>query len=659
MCGILGYFSTSLKTNPDLFVGANNLVNYRGPDSAGYSIIDFNFGVNNFYHENKFINNYRQYPGKIFGTFGFRRLSIIDLSSAGNQPMTDYSGFYSIVFNGEIYNFKELKQLLIKKGYIFKNNTDTEVILNSYKEWGSDCLSKFNGMFAFCIVDSRNRSLFCARDRLGIKPFYYLFNGQSFIFASEIKQLLHLNANESIANDGVLLDYLYGSYGNETENTFFRNVNKIEPASFLKINLDGNSLSLNKYSWWKLPEPEISEPSGYNDKKEELIELFKDSINLRLRSDVPVGTCLSGGLDSSGIVGVIKKYFNIDSHKVFTIQSPDALFDETDYAKEVSKMYNLESFYHLPSLDEFKKDIRKLIWHHDEPLLSSSMYGGYLVYKLAKNHGVTVVLDGQGADELLGGYQKSVQYLFLTDLINQKKIGYFLNQVGKNSDVHNSSYFKVLFNSLKKFLRIKISGNLYSNNKLINSLLRGIVNDDFIEKNIYDSNLNYDLLVPDSVKLNSFFKKDSYLMLTKSNLPGILRQVDRNSMAHSTEARIPFLDYRIVEFLFKLHPSFIMKDGYSKYIFRDSMKEIIPESIRLRLNKFGFAMPDFYFLSNNVEFLIELLNNSKIERIFNYDKLINSVRLSLNNYDLYNPVIWRIINLHFWYDIFINKNATS
>ncbi len=653
MCGIVGYFSFNNDFDPRKFAIANNMVNYRGPDDYGYITINEDLAVED--HQDEWMADV-SYLRNIIGSLGFRRLSIIDLSSNGHQPMHEGSFEYWIVFNGEVYNYIEMKRELRQRGYHFQSKTDTEVVLKSYLEWGENCLEKFNGMWSFCILDIPRKRFFCARDRLGIKPFYYYFDRKHFIFGSETKQVLSLLPFNPEMNPTVFFDYLaLGSYGAETEETFFKSVYKLLPGEFLKIGFgDRRKLTLEKHMWWDLPSYEIKTLPNEKEIYENMRFLLEDSIHLRLRSDVPIGTCLSGGLDSSGIVSLVdriyKKVSNYHKHKVFVIGSINREIDETHYAKIIIKNTNVNPFFKFPNSIDLERELETFIWHHDVPLLTASIFGGWFVYKLAKKCETTVVLDGQGSDELLGGYYYGPHIDFLNELLISGKMIEFFGQFNANASLHATRKLTILSKMAKSIskqiahtmLPVDFRPNVYKN-------VKGWLKTDFVKANIINSHASNKDYYFRPREFCSRIKQHSYELIKFTNLPGILRQVDRNSMAFSVEARVPFLDYRLVEFLFSLPSNFILKNGYTKYTYREAMRGIIPEKIRLRTDKRGFKMPDRDLLNGALPFV-----NSIIDRlpgdsnIYDRENIKRRIVACIRDEHLYQPIIWRIINAIIW-----------
>ena len=453
MCGITGYFSTN-GVRFDTFASANNMIRHRGPDDFGYLVLNRSFSVSSPKSE-ALSDLDANFSEQAIGVLGFRRLAIIDLSSKGHQPMSYHDGRYWIIFNGEIYNYLELRAELQAKGYRFSSGTDTEVILASYMEWGVDCQKKFNGMWAFALLDLERKRLFCSRDRLGIKPFYYFYNGTEFGFSSEVKQLLEIFPVLRKANRQVLFDYLaIGAYGNETDATFFDQVQKLSAGSYMMVDLN-NKLELGpKIKFWELPEA-LSESGPGENSTERIRELLADSIRLRLRSDVPLGICLSGGLDSSGITLLAAEQHNGAANpiKLFTIGSLDPKIDETHYARQISEHIRYPHLTKVPDSNDLAAELARFIWHHDEPLIKASMYGGYHVYKLARQSGTTVVLDGQGADEFMGGYNFGIHYAYLAELLSSFRFRRLIRELRSNARRYEANGLQVTGKVVSKTLK--------------------------------------------------------------------------------------------------------------------------------------------------------------------------------------------------------------
>jgi asparagine synthase (glutamine-hydrolysing) len=649
MCGITGYFSQHNDFSPNLFSAANNIVKHRGPDDFGYITINEDLSIDTWQDENLKDFNEKQ----VYGAMGFRRLSIIDLSPSGHQPMADATGNYRIIFNGEIYNYVELRLELLKKGYTFGSNSDTEVILNAYREWGRDCLNKFNGMWAFCLLDRSNKKLFCARDRFGIKPFYYFLENGTFAFASEIKQILELFPGRIYnINSRIAFDFLAAaSYGNETRETFFSNIYKLMPGSYIELDLNRDAVwEKREKKWWDLPA--IDHEANFNEDFvfETIQNLLEDSTKVRLRSDMPIGTALSGGLDSSGIVAMVNKLYGGDAekNKVFTITSEDKTIDDTYFAQIIINNIPVKSY--LRGFEEHADihDLEKFIWHQEEPLQNASIFGSWQLYKFIKEMGVTVALDGQGADELMGGYNRYPFRRYLLDVISNYGIKEYLKQTNLIAKVYRKSKSDVYYNTflaqLVEFSK-KIPGWYYSE-KL--GYTKAWLNRDFYNENFKDSHLINKSFYDEKKRFHSHLKRESYELLKYTNLTGILRQVDRNSMAFSVEARLPFLDYRLAEFLYSLPVHFMIRDGYTKFAYRMAMKDLIPKEVLWRKTKVGFKMPEYEILKSNRKFIVDQINSLPDNEYVNREqsiKMLDSILIDKNHY---NSIIWRIVCFALW-----------
>ncbi|MFI5133969.1 MAG: asparagine synthase (glutamine-hydrolyzing), partial [Chitinophagales bacterium] len=399
MCGIAGIISLGLQlVSTQRLKQMTDALAHRGPDGEDF-----------------WINS-----SGITG-LGHRRLSIIDLSNAAAQPM-HYLNRYSIVHNGEIYNYVELKEALQKKGYVFQSQSDTEVILAAYDYWQDECVDYFDGMFAFAIWDEKEKELFAARDRFGEKPFFYYSDNKQFIFASEMKALwaagIERNPNLKMLFNFITIGYV-DNPGNPDE-TFFENISKLPPACALKYRTAGHELIIEKY--WDIDLDNENNNISDKDATEQFIHLFTTSVKRRLRSDVPVGTSLSGGIDSSSVIAVSRKVNAIsDSHKCFTAIFPGFEKDESVFSKQVANKFGFQQFTAAVSAGDLINDLENFFYQQEEPLGSASAYAQYKVFELAKQHGVKVLLDGQGADETLAGYHKYYKW-FWQELFHKRKL---------------------------------------------------------------------------------------------------------------------------------------------------------------------------------------------------------------------------------------------
>jgi asparagine synthase (glutamine-hydrolysing) len=650
MCGIVGLFITNGNISVKDIISSAEMVKYRGPDDEGYMFVRNDDRILNI----KTRDEAEAVKGdNIKGGFAFRRLSILDLSESGHQPMSDVSENYWIIYNGEIYNYLELRSELQSLGYHFKSMTDTEVIIYAFIEWGSQCLEKFNGMWSFAIYDKAKRQLFCSVDRFGIKPLYYNMTQNTFAFASEIKQVINVANLKPRVNDKVLFDYLSaGSYGNETKETFFKDIIKLLPGTYLEVTLSDSGIKCSEKEWWKLEvKDKFYEENDINTISGNIKELFYDSVRLRLRSDVEIGTCLSGGLDSSGIVCVTNDITNGKAgNKLFTIVSGVNENLDYKYSKEIADYVKGDHIIRRIDKDESYSDLRKFIWHNDEPLIKASMFGGYKVYQLAKENNVKVVFDGQGLDEYAGGYYQLPYIEYMNYLKKNKSRNQYKNHIDyliKEENYTEQSLTKALnMYNLKKALHKFTSKRLRLN--LLKSV-KGWFNRDFLVENIRQSQLYNSPEIEDKRISKDDVKLKNFKLFKYINLPGILRQVDRNSMAFSVEARVPFLDHRLVEYIFSLKSEFILHNGYTKFAYREAMKGVIPDNIRNRRDKVGFYI-DEYNLVNSMKdnFREMLMDITDGDKYYNKNYIIKKLDENSLNIQNYDNILWRIMNALTW-----------
>jgi len=562
-------------------------------------------------------------------SLGHTRLSIIDLSEKGHQPMSDINNKFYIAYNGEIYNFKEIREELEKFGYTFNSKTDAEVVLYSYIKWGKKCLEKFNGMFAFVVYDKEKKKLFIARDRIGIKPLYYFYDGKRFIFASEIPAIL-IHEIDTTPNKEMIRDFLLYNITDHTSKTFFTHIYKILKGNYAIFDLVSNGLQMKE--WWHI-KFENSYSGSYSQSVTTLQELLTDSVNKRLISDVPVGTCLSGGIDSSAITCLINETKKTEI-RTFSAVYPAFSKDESRYIDMLGTKTGIKNFKVNPTAKTLKRDLLAFTAVMGEPVSSPSPYAQYCVHKLAKENDVTVLLDGQGSDELFAGYHYFWGF-YLQGLLRKLKIGTVLKELVYLS---KGGHFKIGILSLL-FLLTPLS----------------IRNDYFTWK----SNISRELL-RDENATTTFFK-DYYTCKSLSKalefhmnckLEHLLKWDDRNSMAHSREARVPFLDHRIIEFVSGLPEDFIISKGKTKGILRDALKGIVPEDILDRRDKIGFATPEDEWLRS--EEFNELLNNwflqatPKCAPYIDLHKTRKIIKKHIDNRKNHGKVLWKTIFLEAW-----------
>jgi asparagine synthase (glutamine-hydrolysing) len=518
--------------------------------------------------------------GKI--ALGHRRLAIIDLSERAAQPMADADGRYVITYNGEIYNYLEIRDELKSLGVIFRSDSDTEVILEAYKQWNEACLNHFNGMFAFALYDSVDEKLFCARDRFAEKPFLFSKGKDFFAFASEYKALLQLKEIPLDYDEFRLLQGLHNpSTGLDADNeTVFCAIKQLRPAE--KLTLDVRTLEHRISRYWDVQnDPEVvrfSEKEAF----ERFRELLTDSVRIRMRSDVPVGSCLSGGLDSSAIVCIARRLLGDDAeYHTFTGRFPGTPADEWDYAKEVVSDSRVVSHVVEPTGERFVEELPDFMWYNELPVGSSSQYAQWCVFRLAKDCGITVLLDGQGGDEILGGYEQYFQY-YVASLKEAGETARLEKEVSEISRRYPLALVPPL-RSMRDRVPFSIRHTVARLTGKGTNLLYGIRLD--VANRLKEANE----LVQDRRfnPLTNALYQDSF----GKYLTTLLRYGDRNSMAHSREVRLPFCDYRLAEFVFSLPSWYLMGGIQTKRILRESMRGILPEKIRLRWRKQGFLPP--------------------------------------------------------------------
>jgi asparagine synthase (glutamine-hydrolysing) len=583
MCGIVGEWRFDRRAiDRGRLEHATSLIRHRGPDDEGYLLASPEAG---FACPRSGVDTVLAHLTPLRAeiddiptvAFGFRRLAIIDTSPAGHQPMASTDGSLWIVFNGEIYNHVELRAELSAKGHQFRSHCDTEVILAAYAEWGTACLERFNGMWAFALLDLRERLLFAARDRFGIKPFYYRLSPDAFRFGSEIKAVQALAATAVEVNDTVVGDFLTAGIVDASSETFHRGVLQLPPAHYMIVDATGTTLT----RYWQIDLwSEDLRPTS--ELAVELRQLFEDAVRVHLRSDVPVGTCLSGGLDSSAIACMIRALLGPDGRQeVFSAYFDTPAFDERPYIRQVVERIGAQANYVSPSAEQLLHDLPALLCHQDEPVATTSIYAQWSVMALARARGIKVLLDGQGSDELFAGYHTFYGSLF-ADLLNRGHFYTLTKEVGAFRRMHRASIADTLLRTLEPLGGRRLSA-------LARRLIRG-----------ESIGVNRDLLTEhggaESIGGRSRLKARLHELLTTATLPGLLRYEDRDSMAFSIEARVPFLDVRLVEFAYRLPGSAKIRDGWTKAILRDALAQEIPVGVARRTDKMGFLTPEAEWL---------------------------------------------------------------
>lgn len=605
MCGIAGLIDRTLGTDEKKVILGRMLeaIAHRGPDARGVWV-----------HENL--------------ALGQNRLSIIDLSSDGNQPM--FRGDLAIVYNGEVYNYREIRKELEERGARFHTQSDTEVILAAYEAWGMACVDRFIGMWAFAIWNKTDQSLFCSRDRFGIKPFFYIDSGERFYFGSEYKALFpsplfKKEINRQMVYRGLQLGW--NAYHDET----YYSCLKALPAAHNLLIRPGQRPVISRY--WDIDTGHQQQISDA-DAALQFRSLFEDSLSLHMRSDVEVGGCLSGGLDSSAIASLIGRDYAASKFKTFTVYyEGQNEVDERPWVKEVLKKYDhLDPYYFTPSDDDIRESFAHAIYHADVPLAGSSPISQYFVMKLAASKGIKVVLDGQGSDEMLGGYMHSF-YRLIGGAFREGRVGAMFRESGAHA--------------LMQGFGTKKRGDV-----LLKSMLAGIQSEQSLYALEYhkylpflatENGVPFTLPDKDGSRLNQFL----YHLTFTTSLPTLLQFEDRNSMAFSIESRVPFLNHKIAEFAFSLADKHKISNGVTKKILREAMKGIMPDAIVERKDKKGFVTPgEVKWLRGPLKHLLDQhFNDIDFIRRKQAEQLISDFKKGDNRNA---QLVWRLVVLNWW-----------
>ncbi len=645
MCGIAGIISLENNNNisPKSLVEMCDAMSHRGPDGEGYLIAgDFenqgNWHGKKTPEQFKYISNNRQV------LLGHLRLSIIDLSPSANQPMADYNGDYWIVFNGEIYNHIELREELENAGYKFKtDHSDTEMILNAYDFWGKECLQKFNGMFAFSIWDKRNDSFFIARDRLGIKPFYFTIQDGVFYFASELRALLVEKITEVKLNIDSVYNYL--TYltipGNET---MIEGIEKLKPGHYFEIK-QGKILEPVQY-WDILKVSQVKKRSEEEIKKELLLQ-FEKAASRRMLADVEVGVLLSGGIDSSANLAMLSKFTN-KKIKAFSIGFSNEIpnyENEFFYARKVAKKFNADYFEIEIDQATFTNELVNILRNQDEPNADTANIPIYLISKKAKEEGVTVLLGGEGSDELLVGYGNWIRIFDYYRLVESTPLKYLAGVLKK---FNYKSWYN---NTYKRWLNKTSYGEtaFWSSNEILNEReKKNLLNQHVKKSHTFTSSFEP---LEGLFKNYKSSKRHYYDWMSYSDisfrLPELLlARLDRMTMAASIEGRVPFLDHEFVEFCMSIEADKKADNNESKSILKKALEGILPNDILYRQKK-GFVVPmkNLLFESDQFELFVNEIKsfNSKLN-LFD-DQSINDI---INKKD--GKLFWIILSLSMWYN---------
>jgi asparagine synthase (glutamine-hydrolysing) len=620
LCGLFG----SIGLAPDQ--ARIDVIAHRGPDGRGWK-------------------EFASPCGPV--ALGHRRLAIIDVTDAGLQPMPDTSGRYHLVFNGEIYNYLELREELRAKGEIFNSDSDSEVLLRCYMLWGEDCLSRLRGMFAFLIWDDRDKRLFAARDRFGIKPLYVAMTDRNVGFASEIKQLLGLPGVTGRMNIPRVHDFLGNGITDHTEETLFEGVMQLRGGECIAVETQSGRLASNIRRWYPVGGKTIS--LSEKEAAERFRDLLHDAVRLHLRSDVTVGSCLSGGLDSSSIVCLMAGLMP-PGQRVNTVSAcyTDKSVDEKPFMDAIVAHANTEPHFIFPKAEDVFQKASDITWHQDEPFGSTSIFAQWCVFEEASRAGVKVMLDGQGADEQLAGYHGGFHY-YMAALTRQGRFAQLARTMMERKRYHGTP----IVNQLKMQMMPLVPASLAS---VLRRKRQQLTQHDWLGSDILKTHGNPDGAMAVATRrmglahptdLNSL----CLAMTFASNLQMLLHWEDRNSMAHSIEARVPFLDHPLVEFSLSLGNEHKIVGGDTKRVLRRAVANILPEPVLERRDKLGFATPEQAWFRGPLRGLIHDGVEATLQR---YPGLMHAQGVRALRDDMLEgrrPVdftLWRIVNLGLW-----------
>lgn len=632
MCGIAGLWSFRGPRPASVAKAMSEAIRHRGPDGSG--LVGFDATGNRAAADA---------PAHVH--LGHQRLAILDLSDRGLQPMSGWKRW--IVFNGEIYNYLELRPELSALGYRFESDSDTEVLLAAYDAWGLDCFRRLNGMWAFALYDPAARELICARDRMGVKPFYYWRSSTTFAFASEIKALLRCPEVTRTPNDGVIAEYLCLGLADHTPETFFEGIERLPPGHVLRLKADGSG---EPRPFWALPSETVD--ATVEQSALRVHDTLTDAVRIRLRSDVAVGTCLSGGLDSSAVVSIVDRLLrsadrnarNVGAQqRTFTAGFQDARFDETAHARRIIAATAADAHFVTPDGERLWDEFATVQHHQDEPVQSSSVYAQYNVFRLVRSNGVIVTLDGQGADELFAGYP-TYQSLAFADAVGSHDWTHAANQIrgarklGGRGRGASALLGRAALGQLP--VRVRVAVRRFRDRRIraaMSARLYRVARERLEQRE------------REFAQSEGSLKTRLAADLTRYSLPALLRYADRNSMAFAVESRMPFMDVRMVELAASLPSRLLVRDGWSKWIVREAMKDELPEATAWRRDKMGFVTPEVSWLRSPK--LRALLSGPR--RSADYQRLDWSGNdldawLGGQNDGAFYARIWRNINLELW-----------
>ncbi len=638
MCGITGIFLFD-DPRPGMaqrIHSMTNTIRHRGPDDEGYCLISTKAAtyrlaagaesVPEIRERQPLIAALNQEPFDL--VLGHRRFAILDLTVGGHQPYYDAARKIGGVFNGLIYNYKEVKAELEAKGEVFHTDCDTDVLFKAYGYWGEACFAKFNGTWAVALYDFNKRELILSRDRLGKKPIYFYRDQRGFYFASEIKAILQTREAEVRVNERAVFDYLTGGYRDLSQSTFYEGIESLPPASVLRLNAKGKAVS-TKYWELQTNRNHALASAAPSEVAKELRNILEDAVRIRLRADVGLGIELSGGLDSSSIAGLATAAHS-KPLSCFTVEYPQTQWNEEPYAREVATRFGMD--YHVVRSPErwFWNDVNDFVALHEEPFHSPNLHTQQAVWRIMHEAGIRVILYGAGGDEVFAGYRKEYFYRHLRDLLKRGEMAAFIKNFTRFSELSAPA---LVAKAWQQFFP-KANGSAPPVHSLLNNGLTKLP-----------------VLAPNG----STTEEQLYLNMTELKMPYWLLSNDKNSLAIPVEVRAPLLDYRLVEFAFHLPVNFLIRDGWLKWILRQAMNDLLPPNITWRRKKMGYPFP-----------LEDWLRDSRgmIDSLFagNENPYLNSrlIRANLDQWTAQQPeLLWRALSLELWHRRFVRGQRVA
>lgn len=641
MCGIIGIIEPRGLPAEGLQALSKNL-RHRGPDDEGFYLIDAH-GIGRSYRGTDTIDYLSELPhventqpsdARI--SLIHRRLSILDLSPLGHQPMTTADEQHTIIYNGEVYNYKEIRAELEGRGRTFKSNTDTEVVLQAYLEWGAKCTEKFMGMWAFCIYDKPKQRLFLSRDRFGIKPLYYCWRKDRFAFASEIKTLLMLDSVKSDVDSQSFIEYLSFGTTSTPWTNLFSDIEDFPPGHNMIFYLDSRAFEMQRY--YKLEDAYTERIAEAKQNPFEAFETaFQQSIEMHLRADVEIGSCLSGGLDSSAIVAFSAPLMQGQKFQTFTAAYQNKDIDESDYARLVADQFsNVDPHFTYPTADQFLRDIDKLIYYQDLPIGSTSIFAQWNVMSAARKNNIKVLLDGQGADEILGGYYNFAG-IYVLEALRKGQFAKAIREYRALKKNFTPNMKSALARAFYYFLPERTQRKLRAKERL------GM---HFVGEEFKSSLANIDI-----PKRGGKNYRQHSLLSTDFGMYELLRYEDRNSMAYSIESRVPFLDHRLVELSIALKNDHKLHKGWTKYILRKTIENKLPEKVVWRKDKKGFVTPQQEWKNEVFPTILEYIKDAEIPSILNKSYILELCQKDISS-NAHLSEFWRMYSVLKWIEHF-------